>query len=284
MSVMSLFSKNTYSRKYLLKRKIASTSLSNIYEATDRRTNGRLALKILKESGKKISDKLDRDQTTMWEGELLMHLNHPKIIRGFDYGTGKKYWISMELFDGASLDWSIYGYRDSAPLNQERLIDIFCDIAEVLTYLHSKKLVHLDLAADNVMIGEKGLKLIDLGLTMPVGSKVLQGRMGTPSYMAPEMIRKRNATTKVDIFAFGVLMYECLTGKKLFYGRSKEERMTRVLNYNPPAPSKEEWRVKDCEQLEELVMSCLEKNPEQRPESAELIFQRLKNIDLLHFC
>ena len=98
---------------------------------------------------------------------------------------------------------------------------------------------------------------------------VIKGRAGTPSYMAPEMIRSWTHTELTDIYSFGVVMYELITGRKPFRGKWKEERMTRSLNLNPLTPSQ---LGRYCSpELEELLLGCLEKDPSKRIQSAREI-------------
>jgi serine/threonine-protein kinase len=134
-------------------------------------------------------------------------------------------------------------------------------------YLHDKNLIHRDLSLSNVLVDERlHVKLIDFGLSVPVGSSVVRGRVGTPSYMAPEMIRKWQHTESADIYSFGVLSYELITGKKAFKGELREQRMTYNLNVNPLPPSR--LGLYCSPELEPLVMKMLSKDPAQRAKSA----------------
>ncbi len=265
----------TYNKKYIIGRKMYSTGFSNIYAAKDRKEGRDCILKILNESGVRIAKKLQQDPKSMWEGELLKKLNHPNIVKGFDYDNNKIFWIVMEV-----LDKTVFSYlqqrRDS--FDEHRLTDIFYKIAHALNYLHERGLIHRDIAPDNIMFKGDQPKLIDLGMTIPAGSTLIKSRMGTPSYMSPETIKKpaiANSDFYCDIYAFGVVMYELVTGIKLFGGGSKEERMTRVLNINPTPPSKLDIEHKCSVRLENLIMSCLSKDMPKRPKNMGEVLGKL---------
>ncbi len=261
-----------YSRYYEIENKIYSTAFSDIYRVVDKRNGKSAILKILSDTGEKIARKLDSTESAMWEGELLRSLDHPNIVKCYDYGRGKRYWLVIELLD---IMLPLAPFNRSKGNNHE-LITVFHDIAVALSYLHSKGYIHGDIASDNIMLKGKTAKLIDFGLTIPAGIiKNLKGRMGTPSYMAPEMIRKREFSFSNDIFSFGVLMYETITGHKPFRGKTKEERMTRVLNVNP---SRSELEASCSKELAELIMKCLSKDITQRPQSMQEVNNKLKTI------
>ncbi len=274
--IQKLFSQltgNTYKPQYKIKREIFSAAFSNIYEARDRRTGSLVILKILNEAGEKLAGKMDAGENTKWEGELMLTLDHPNIPVAFDCDSGKKYWIAMEY-----LDSMLYSYVNSGRDSREEaeLIEIFHDIASAISYLHDRGVIHRDIAPDNIMMKGDTAKLIDFGMAIPVGSKVGGGKVGTPSYMPPEMIRKMSFSPAGDIYSFGVVMYEIVTGIKLFSGKLKEERMTRVLNVHPLSPSKLE---KVCShELEKLIMSCVSKEPEKRPQNAHIVVEKLNDM------
>ncbi len=261
--VVSQLTGETYKRKYRIVRKIFTAAFSDVYEAVDKDDGRRVALKILNEAGERIAVRLDRDEEAMWEGELLLSLNHPNIVKCFDCDSGKKYWIAMEYYK-STLHSYIAANRDGR--DEAKLIGIFHGIASAVDYVHKRGVVHRDIAPDNIMLAGSSAKLIDFGMAIPIGSKAVRGRVGTPSYMAPEMIRKTESKPGVDIYSLGIVMYEVLTGVKLFAGRLKEERMTRVLNVHPLSPSELEQSCSP--QLEELIMRCVSKKAHERPKDA----------------
>jgi len=263
----------TYKPKYSIEKEVYAAAFSNIYEARERRSGRRLIIKILNEAGEKMARRIDRHANAKWEGELMRGLDHPNIPKTFDCGSGKKFWIAMEY-----LEYPLYSYISKGPENrrESELIDIFHDIASALNYLHKRGMIHRDIAPDNIMLKDHTAKLIDFGMTIPIGLNVAGGKVGTPSYMPPEMIRKMDSSPAGDIYSLGIVMYEVVTGVKLFGGNLKEERMTRVLNVHPLSPSELE---KACShELEELIMSCVSKDPPERPSDAGEIVRELEII------
>ncbi len=271
--VISQIKGETYKRKYRIDRKIFSAAFSDVYAATGLVDGRRVALKILNEAGERIARRLDESEESMWEGELLLSLDHPNVVKAYDCGKGKKYWIAMEFYESTL---NTYIVRHLRQRDESELLEIFYDIASAISYIHRQGLVHRDIAPDNIMLNDGRAKLIDFGMAIPLGSRVIKGRVGTPSYMAPEMIRRTESTPGGDIYSFGIVMYELVTGIKLFGGRLKEERMTRVLNVQPLSPSALE---KSCSaELEELIMRCVSKKAEERPGDAQEVVDMLDII------
>jgi len=260
-----------YVRGYEVREQIFEGAFSNIYMARRKKDDTAVALKILTEAGAKIAGLLDRDASTMWEGELLDTLHHPNIIKCLEYGSGSRYWIAME-FVRSRLGRYIGRCNDEQEEN--KLLDILTQIVSAIAYVHKRGLVHRDLCLGNILLDPKGVaKLIDFGMTVPVGSKVVKGRVGTPSYMAPEMIKRWQYTPEADIYSFGIVMYELITGQKPFQGQLREQRMTHSLNLNPLPPSRIERYCSP--EVENLLMKCISKDPEKRPNDASEVEDNL---------
>ncbi len=254
-------------RGYELEEQIFAGSFSDIFKAYDTKRQQLVVLKLLTAAGSRIAKRLDNNLSTRWEGDLLSRLDHPNIVKCFECGElakKKGYWIAMEYVPSKL---GHYIGRCSNEEEENELLDILGQITSAISYLHSLDLMHRDICLSNILLTpEATVKLIDFGLTIPVDSSVLRGRAGTPSYMAPEMIKKWMYTPATDIYSFGVVMYELITGHKPFAGRLPEQRMTRSLNVHPLPPSRMEQY---CDpELEQLMMKCLSKDPEERARTA----------------
>lgn len=254
-------------RGYEIGEQIFTGAFSNIYLGRRLRDNFSVALKIMTKTGDRVARLLERKQGVMWEGELLQTLDHPNIVKCLEYGrTGKKegYWLSLEYVE---TKLTAFIGRCNNEQEENELIDVLSQIAAAVAYLHEKGLIHRDLCLGNILLNPAGVvKLIDFGLTVPLDSTALRGRAGTPSYMAPEMIKKWLYTPGTDIYSFGVVMYELVTGVKPFRGAMPEQRMTRSLNVMPSPPSR---MGQYCSpELERLVMKCISKDPQERAKSA----------------
>ena len=162
------------------------------------------------------------------------------------------------------------------PLSQRRAIDYALQIAQGLAAAHEKGIVHRDLKPDNIFITNDGrVKILDFGLAKlsqvdgnPSQTEIPTRRvdtdpgvvMGTVGYMSPEQLKGRAVDQRSDIFSFGAILYEMLSGRRAFHGESAAETMSAILKEDPPELSDTNKRVSPA--LERLVNHCLEKNPE----------------------
>ncbi len=245
---------------YEIGEQIFTGAFSNIYKARHKKNQMLVALKILTQEGTRVASILQKHPTTLWEGRLLSTLDHPNIVKGVEYSKKPPYWIAMEFVD-SKLEQYLGRCHNEEEENE--LLGIFSQLMSAIYYLYTKGLIHRDICLGNILIDPTGtLKLIDFGLTIPVESSITKGRAGTPSYMAPEMIKKWTHTSLTDLYSFGVVMYEFITAKKAFGGRMREQRMTRSLNITPLRPSR---LGQYCSpELEEVMMKCLAKEPDRR--------------------
>jgi serine/threonine protein kinase len=236
-----------------------------------------VALKILPEAVARDSDRLRRFEQ---EARAVAALNHPNILAIHDIGerNGSRFLIS-ELLEGETLRRAL----DRSPLPQRKAIEYGVQIAEGLAAAHERGVVHRDLKPENVFITKDGrVKVLDFGLAKlaqnssvrtPEGASVTSSHtaagvvMGTASYMAPEQVRGEPADPRTDIFAFGALLYEMLSGRRAFRRDTAAETMTAVLNEDPAGFS-DRSAVAVSPTCERIVRRCLEKNPEQRFQSA----------------
>lgn len=255
---------------------LGAGGMGEVYRARDTKLGRDVAVKVLASSLSADADRLHRFQQ---EACAAGALNHPNIlvIHHIDTHDGSPYIVS-ELLDGETLRRRMRG----APLAQRRVIDYASQIARGLAAAHEKGIVHRDLKPDNVFITKDGrIKILDFGLaklTQADGShsqsEIPTRRvdtdpgvvMGTAGYMSPEQVKGRPVDHRSDIFSFGAIVYEMLSGRRAFRGESAAETMSAILKDDPPDLSDTNQNVSPA--LERLVNRCLEKNPQSRFHSA----------------
>src|SRR5229473_971853 len=254
---------------------IGAGGMGEVYRARDTRLGRDVALKILPESFSRETDRLHRFEQ---EARAVAALNHPNILAVFDIGqhNGSPFLVS-ELLEGESLR----AVLDRGALPQRKTIEYGVQIAHGLAAAHEKGIVHRDLKPENVFVTKDGrIKILDFGLaklaqtagadsdevTLTSPHTVVGVVMGTASYMAPEQVRGEAADPRTDIFAFGAVLYEMLSGVRAFRRDTAAETMTAVLKDDPPELSDPGHMVSST--LERIVRRCLEKSPDQRFQSA----------------
>jgi serine/threonine protein kinase len=248
--------------------------MGEVYRARDTRLGRDVALKILPESFTHDTDRLLRFEQ---EARAVAALNHPNILAIHDVGKNNDSpFLVSELLEGQSLR----DLLDQSALPQRRAIDYGVQVAQGLAAAHEKAIVHRDLKPENLFITKDGrVKILDFGLaklaTRPAesGATMTSAQtsagtvMGTASYMAPEQVRGEAADPRTDIFAFGAVMYEMLSGQRAFRRDTPAETMTAVLREDPPEMPVSERPISPA--IDKIVRRCLEKNPDQRFQSAK---------------
>jgi eukaryotic-like serine/threonine-protein kinase len=258
---------------------IGAGGMGEVYRAKDTRLGRDVALKILPGSFARDADRLRRFEQ---EARAVAALNHPNILAVFDIGQHSEGghdvspFLVSELLEGESLRVAL----DRGPLPQRKTIEYGVQIAYGLAAAHDKGIVHRDLKPENIFITKDGrIKILDFGLaklaqkgvdpdepTLTASHTAAGMVMGTASYMAPEQVRGESVDPRTDIFAFGAVLYEMLSGVRAFRRDTPAETMTAVLKDDPPELSDGTHLVSPS--LERIVRRCLEKNPEQRFQSA----------------
>jgi eukaryotic-like serine/threonine-protein kinase len=252
---------------------IGAGGMGEVYRAKDTRLGRDVALKILPDSFARDADRLRRFEQ---EARAVAALNHPNILAIHDIGqfNGSPFLVS-ELLEGSSLRTTL----DVGALPQRKTIEYGVQISQGLAAAHEKGIVHRDLKPENIFVTKDGrIKILDFGLaklaqtagsddaTLTSSNTAPGVVMGTASYMAPEQVRGDAADARTDIFAFGAVLYEMLSGTRAFRRDTAAETMTAVLNADPPEISDPVRHVSPS--LDRTVRRCLEKNPEQRFQSA----------------
>ncbi len=255
---------------------LGAGGMGEVYRARDARLNRMVAIKVLPKSFSADADRLMRFSQ---EARAAAALNHPNILSIFDIGEeqGAPYIVS-ELLEGTTLREQVR----NGPLPVRKAIDCGLQTARGLAAAHDKGIVHRDLKPENIFVTDDGrVKILDFGLaklTRPeassAGGDTLTAQvntepgqvLGTAGYMSPEQVRGRAADHRADIFAFGSILYEMLSGKRAFRGESPADTMSAILKEEPDELSETGRNIPVP--LERIVRHCLEKNPAQRFQSA----------------
>jgi Tol biopolymer transport system component len=254
---------------------IGAGGMGEVYRAHDSRLNRDVAIKILPESFSADPERLSRFAQ---ESRAAAALNHPNILSIFDIGdvNGAPYVVS-ELLEGETLRDRLRG----GALGTRKAIDYARQIASGLAAAHEKGIVHRDLKPENIFITSDGrAKILDFGLAKFTRPEIDQSGdaptlqiatdagtvMGTVGYMSPEQVHGKATDARSDIFSFGAILYEMLSGKRAFHGESAVDTMSAILKQDPPDLSETNRSVSPA--LERIVRHCLEKNPAERFQSA----------------
>jgi Tol biopolymer transport system component len=249
--------------------------MGEVYRARDTRLGRDVAIKVLPEA---LADDADRLRRFEQEARTIAALNHPNILGIHDIGAhdGAPFLVS-EFLEGQTLREKLI----SGPLPVRRAIEYALGIAEGLAAAHEKGIVHRDLKLENVFVTRDGrIKVLDFGLAKLVRPEenhetaattkspaTLPGMvMGTVGYMSPEQVRGEPIDPRSDIFSFGALLYEMLTGKRAFKRETAAETMTAILREEPPALNDTGWQ--GPLELQRILARCLEKNVARRFQSA----------------
>src|SRR5712691_1807699 len=262
--------------RYEIRSKIGEGGMGEVYLARDTQLGRDVAVKVLPSTYSHDTDRLHRfEQEACAAGAL----NHPNILIVHDVGThdGSPYVVS-ELLEGETLRERMGGTAQP----QRKAIDYALQIAHGLAAAHEKGIVHRDLKPDNIFITKDGrVKILDFGVAKLTQAEGSQSQtdiptrrvdtdpgvvMGTVGYMSPEQVRGQKVDHRSDIFSFGAILYEMVSGRRAFHRESTADTISAILKEHPPDLSETNQRISPA--LERLVNHCLEKNPEERFHSA----------------
>jgi serine/threonine protein kinase len=255
---------------------IGAGGMGEVYRAKDPRLGRDVAIKVLPASFSQDADRLRRFEQ---EARAAGALNHPNITAVYDIGTHEDApYVVQELLEGETLRAAMAG----AKLPARKAIDYALQIAHGLAAAHEKGIVHRDLKPENLFVTNDGrVKILDFGLAKltlnearpdATGLPTATGGtepgvvLGTLGYMSPEQVKGRPADARSDIFSFGAILYEMLSGQRAFHGDSAAETMSAILREEPPDLSVTNQSISPG--LERIVRHSIEKNPEQRFHSA----------------
>ena len=231
------------SSRYALLREAIQGTMSSFYMARDLRTNQIVGLKILDRKKTVEFNARFRGLQKPSEGEISSQLKHPNIVETFEYGltTEGALYIVMEFLEGATLHSALIAHD---PCLEGRRVKFIREAAHALEAVHAAGFIHRDICPRNFMLTNNGndIKLIDFGLTVPATKPFMQpgNRTGTPNYMAPELVRRRETDLRLDVFAFGVTAFEICTyelpwmrGTDGMAAMTHDRQPADILKYRP---------------------------------------------------
>jgi tetratricopeptide (TPR) repeat protein len=250
--------------RYRIDAKLGEGGMGVVYKVWDQVGDRALALKCLTPTA--VGQPL---ALGLFEREFhtLKNLPHPHIVEVYDYGIAETPYYTMEFLEGATVS-------HLSPMAWQEASSLLRDVASALALIHSRRLVHRDVTGRNIQCAEDGtVKLIDFGGLAPMG--VAKDRVGTPAFVAPEVLHQLALDQRTDLYSLGATAYHLLTGQHAFPARHASE-LRDMWRTRPPKPSSIVNDVPAA--LDELVMSMLDLDPLARPVNAGIVIARLSAI------
>jgi serine/threonine protein kinase len=294
-------------KRYIVLQEIARGGMGKVLEVEDTELRRAVALKVLR---KELLGRRDVVERFLEEAQITGQLEHPNIVpvheMGVD-GAGNLY-FTMKLVEGMSLAEVLLKLREgNRDVHREfpmiKLLDIFLKICEGIAFAHNKGVIHRDLKPANIMVGKFGeVQVMDWGVAKVVGREfthehdsgivvtdrldygsihtVMGSIIGTPSYMSPEQARGDldEIGPATDIFSLGVMLYEMLSLRSPWTGKSSDEVLEQVRETTPVRPSERNPEIEIPGELERLCLKCLEKDPGDRVETAKELAGNIRNF------
>src|SRR6516225_8368514 len=269
---------------YRILEKIGEGGMGEVFRAHDDRLSRDVALKIIRPAAYSDPDRLRRFEQ---EAQAAAALNHPNIVAIYDVGfhEGHPYIVS-ELLEGKTLRERLQ--EGAIPIRQAA--DFALQVAQGLMAAHEKHIIHRDLKPENLFITkDQRVKILDFGIAKltlhesqsnSLQSMTTQTKsgvvLGTAAYMSPEQLRAKPVDYRTDIFSFGSILYEMLSGRRAFRGETDADTITAVLKEDPPELCDVRPGVPSA--FEPIVSHCLEKNPDDRFQSSRDLVFALKTL------
>jgi serine/threonine protein kinase len=265
---------STFAGRYQLVEELGRGGMGVVYKAEDIKLKRTVALKFLPPELTHIPDVKDR---FMREAQAAAALDHPNICTVYEFDEAEeKTFISMAYVEGQSLRKKL----ESGPLELDKALRIATQAAQGLQIAHKKGIVHRDIKSANIMVTEDNqAKIMDFGLARMTGGTLLTQEgtaMGTIAYMSPEQARGKEVDHRTDIWSFGVVLYEMLTGELPFKG-DHEQAIVYAIRKDKPRPITE-VNAEIPQSIEQVVEKALEKDADKRYQQVDELLDDLKSI------
>ena len=261
--------------RYRVRARIARGGMATVYVATDLRLERRIALKVMHGH---LSDDTVFQSRFIQEARSAARLADPHVVNVFDQGQdGDMAYLVMEYLPGITLRELL---REQRRLTVPQTVTIMDAILSGLAAAHRAGIVHRDVKPENVLLAEDGrIKIGDFGLARATTANTATGAqlLGTIAYLAPELVTRGMADARSDIYSLGIMLYEMLVGEQPYKGEQPMQIAFQHATDSVPRPSVKNPGVP--EQLDELVLWATEKNPDDRPTDAQVMLDRLREIE-----
>ncbi|MFO0818072.1 MAG: serine/threonine-protein kinase [Pirellulales bacterium] len=268
------------STRFEILREAITGTMSHFHMARDHQTGKVVGLKLLDTEKTIQFEARFKGLKKPSEGEISMQLKHPRIVESLEYGVTKsgQQYLVMEFCHGTNLSTLIL---NQDPVLEGRRVNMIRQMAEALDHVHRAGYIHRDVCPRNFIYNpeDDSIKLIDFGLTVPATKEFMQpgNRTGTPVYMAPEVVRRRPTDQRLDIYAFGVTIYQLLTFTFPWPVTDTTGRGAMSHDAHPPKDIRE-YRSDLTPALAAAVMKCVEPLPEKRFDSMSTFLRAIREV------
>lgn len=260
--------------RYQILEELGRGAMGVVYRAHDPQIDRDIALKILRQDTASSAEIIQR---FLKEARAIGRLSHPNIVTVYDVGQDREdnIYIVEEFIKGQTLDRVMRENR--LTLNQK--VEIGIRLAEAVHYAHDKGIIHRDIKPPNVLLNSEGqVKIMDFGIAHmedPAATQQTQAGMilGTPSYIAPELLSGEKVDGRADLYAIGIILYELVTGCRPFQGATMTELFRAIIQDEPKPPSA--LNADLPESLSQVILKCLHKKPGARFQTGDILARAL---------
>jgi serine/threonine-protein kinase len=266
------------SKRFVLLHEAVQGTMSSFYMARDLRNNTVVGLKILDPRKTAAFQSRFKGLHKPLEGEIAAQLKHPNIVETLEHGltTEGAQYVVMEYLEGPNINTALAAHD---PCLDRRRVHFIRQAAQAIAAVHEAGFIHRDICPRNFMLynNRQDLKLIDFGLTIPATPLFMQpgNRTGTPNYMAPELVRRRETDQRLDVFAFGVTAYEFCTFELPW---TRGTTGMAAMSHDQPPTDIHEYRPDIHPVLAKAIHACIEPNVANRCPSMEDFFRMIRRV------